>query len=288
MRTGSLTFLLATCLATINAFGQASPQTERMVYPTHHLSASEAADKISALYANDKESKLTIVAEPTTNCLLVAAPPDTLREVVQILDKLDQRQPMVGVDVWIVSLQTAAEKGNGNSQATVAVVPGPKAKVAEQLAKLERDGQATVLNHIQLSTLAGSSADAQQGEHKPRITASNVTASGRVSTAMMTNLGTSIKVLPRVVDNDRITLSLGVEKSFDGPSASGVVVFKPATGDEVRATSTFNLTANNTVTVRSGEAAALAGVESGSSEAAGAVQILVAAEILPDQTASKK
>src|SRR5215471_4965355 len=93
MRLSILAIFAAAILSAMNTYGQATPQTERLVYPTHYLSAATAAEKLSALFASDKEAKVTIVAEPTTNFLLVAAPPETLREIAKILDRLDRPQP---------------------------------------------------------------------------------------------------------------------------------------------------------------------------------------------------
>jgi type II secretory pathway component GspD/PulD (secretin) len=153
------------------------------------------------------------------------------------------------------------------------------------LAKYEKEGRVVVANHIQLTTLDGQQALAQQGERKPRVTATNVTNTGRVSTATFDNLGTLVKAQPRVTANDELAMSINVEKSFLGSEAKGLPIFQPTNGPDVRSPSYLSLTAQSTLNLKGGEIVSLAGLQSMPDAVAGSYQVLVFAEVLPEKPA---
>ncbi len=164
---------------------------------------------------------------------------------------------------------------------------GPRGKVLEQLAKLEKEGRAVVVNHFQLTTLEGREAVAQQGERKPRVTATNTTNTGRISTVTLDNIGTIVKVAARVSGGDQIVLDMDAEKSFFAPEATGTVIYQPINGDEVRTPSYITLLGKTTVNVKSGDAISLSGLKSTPADAAGSYQVLVSAELLPVESGGK-
>jgi type II secretory pathway component GspD/PulD (secretin) len=101
-----------------------------------------------------------------------------------------------------------------------------------------------------------------------------------VSTTQFENIGSIVRVTPRVAENDPIKLVLEVEKSYIGSDEKGVVISK-LNGEEVRSPSYFTMVFKNEVAVPHGRVVKLDGIERPSTDEEGNFVILVAAEIVP-------
>jgi type II secretory pathway component GspD/PulD (secretin) len=268
-----------------------APKYERLLVPVHFIDPAAVAEKITALFnhGNRGQSTVSALSVPGTNCLMVSASQEDLGEVARIVAQLDRTPRAVAIDVWIVDLHPDAAKGVESSSAHAPaelISAGPRAKVIEELAKLEKEGKALVVNHLQLTSLEGHEAMAQQGERKPRITATNVNQGGRMSTVTFENTGTIVKATPRVTGN-QVILDINAEKSFMGPEFTGAIISQPINGPEVRSPSAISLVGKATLTLNSGEVGAMTGLKGSPDDAAGSYQVLVSAEVLPEHSQSK-
>ncbi len=256
---------------------------QRLLFPIRHLDPAAVAEKVNVIFNQGANPPVAIVAVPGTGSVLVSASPDTMQEIVKILEQLDQPARAILVDVWIVDLHPDASKVDVAKPRGPAELftSGPRIKVQEALAKAEKDGAVAVVNHIQFAAVDGREASAQQGERKPKVTATNVTNAGRISTLTMDNIGATVKVTPKISDSNQIMLDITAEKSFYAPEFTGAIMSQPVNGPEVRSPSCISLLCKSTANLTSGEVATLTGLKSAADDTAGSYQVLVSAEILP-------
>jgi type II secretory pathway component GspD/PulD (secretin) len=275
-----------------NCFAQNSAPTaapavetryERKLISLQNTFAPTLATEISKAFNDGKGPTVTIVADQATNSLLVSAPSETLKEIAGLISQLDIVPAVVSIDVWFVDLQPDSGKpADGTAPKRAEFLPsGPRKIVMEKLAQLEKEGRAEVVNHFKLTTIDNQPTFAQQGERKPKITATNNTKSGRVSTASYENMGTNVRVQARVSAGNKIVMSVDAEKTLGGPESKGVVIAQPEQGPEVRATSNIALQGQSTVSIKSGDVVSVTGLAN-SAEGAGSYQVLVSAEVMPE------
>jgi type II secretory pathway component GspD/PulD (secretin) len=264
--------------AAVSATG---PQ-ERLLYSVRHGDPAMFAEKLALVF---KDGNVVVTAVPAANCVLISAPPQTMQEIAKLLSQMDRPPRDISIDVWIVDLQPELPKGaDGGVAPTPApfLTSGSRSAVLEQLTKQEKEGRIVVVNHVQLTTLDGMQAQAQQGERKPRVAATNLTTRGRVSTVTFDNIGTIVKMHPRVVNNNELVIAVNLEKSCLASEARGVPIDQPNNGPEVRTASSIHLTSQATVNVKSGDMVPLVGLKSTPADVAGSYQVLISAEVLPE------
>ena len=155
------------------------------------------AEKLEAVFNHNASQLVKVATVPETNCLLVSASKDALAGMETMLTQLDQMPKMVAVDVWIISLQKPGERIDGKDGIDENSLVGPKRKVEEQLGKLGRESRLTVMNHFHAKSLSNRQAFEQQGAQVPRITATNVTPQGRVSSTRLDNVGSLVRATPQ-------------------------------------------------------------------------------------------
>jgi type II secretory pathway component GspD/PulD (secretin) len=275
--------IVANCSAQ-TAVPVAETRYERKLITLQNVYAPNVASEITKAFNDGNGPTITVVADSARNALLVSAPSKTMSEVEGVVAQIDIPTPVVSVDVWFVDLRPDSAKPADAANANkVELLPsGPRKIVMEKLAQLEKEGRAEVVNHFKITTLDNQLAFAQQGERKPKITATNNTKSGRVSTAAYENMGTNIRVQPRVSAGNQIVMSVDAEKTLGGPESKGVVIAQPEQGPEVRATSSIALLGQTTVSIRSGDIVSVTGLVTSKDEGAGSYQVLVSAEVMPE------
>jgi type II secretory pathway component GspD/PulD (secretin) len=262
-----------------NSKAESAPN-ERLLFPISHLEPKELAEKLESIFNHGAVQTVKVVPVPDANSLLISAPKTTLSEMVKMLGELDQPPKMVAIDVWIVNVQKPGERIDGKDGFDQSLLLGAKEKVEDQLGKLAKEGRVTVANHFHTTALSNHQSFEQQGTRVARVTATNVIPAGRVSTTQFENIGSIVRVTPRVAENDPIKLVLEVEKSYIGSDEKGVVISK-LNGEEVRSPSYFTMVFKNEVAVPHGRVVKLDGIERPSTDEEGNFVILVAAEIVP-------
>jgi type II secretory pathway component GspD/PulD (secretin) len=255
------------------------PPNERLLFPVRYLEPKDLAEKLESIFNHGAAQTVKIAPMPDANCLIISAPKNALSELVKMLDQLDQAPKVVAIDVWVVNLQKPGERIDGKDGFDQSLLTGAKDQVEGQLSKLSKDGRLTVVNRFHTTALSNRQSFEQQGARVPRITASTLTANGRVSATTLDNVGSLVTVTPKVMDDGRIKLELNVEKSYLGSDEKGVVITKFNTGEEVRSPRYFTLLFKNEVVVPNGQVVKLEGTERPETEEDGSFLVLVAAEV---------
>jgi type II secretory pathway component GspD/PulD (secretin) len=233
---------------------------KRTVHHLNHAPAVDVARAINELY--QEEGVVKVVAEPVTNNLLICALPEVGEQACKLAEQLDKRPAMVTVDVAIVEVKRSGKGEAGAAKSSAPQTSISKGDIDTQLRELGKSGQINLLERPRLMTLDNQPAFVQVGQRVPRITGSASSASGRVNSVTLENVGLIVGLTPRVSDDDTVTMQIDVEKSHLGPTDEGAPISMPSSGEPVRAPSIVTITAQSTVSMRDGQTWMLAGATS--------------------------
>ena len=254
---------------------------QRSMYAARYLPATDLAKAMSAFFQDVPHEALSVSAEPITNRLLISGQRDRVAEVLSFLDALDRQPEMLAIDIWIVELKQPAADANALS------FSGPLEKILPQLVELQKAEKLAIANHIQLGGASNQPMSVQQGERRPFVRGSQITAGGRQSSVTFENVGTVVGVTARVTPNGEIVAQFDVNKSFPAPQEQAAVAPGVARVEERRPESSLTITCQTTTTIRDGHATTLSGISSNSSSPE--VRIVAAARIVdPDATPGRK
>ncbi|HEY2761596.1 MAG TPA: type II and III secretion system protein, partial [Pirellulales bacterium] len=132
--------------------------------------------------------------------------------------------------------------------------------VSALLRALSECRRVDVLTRPQIMTLDNQVALLQVGQRVPRITASNITATGTVNTTTLDNVGILLQVQPRVSPDNLIVMAIDAEKSDIGPEAQGIPISINANGQVIRSPFYNTTLATTTVQATEGQSIVLGGL----------------------------
>jgi type II secretory pathway component GspD/PulD (secretin) len=273
--------LVSTLLVLVAApvtIAQERPAVERKrgAYVVKHAAAKDLAGILATHFKGAAD--IQAGPEGTSNCLLVSAPPAVFGEVMKTLEQLDHRPHVVAVEVLVVQLRPkkAEDKGKGPDEKQFS---GSIDEVTDRLNAMLRKGEVTGLKRIQLTTLEGQLGSLMLGENRPYVTAVRVTPTGLTS-KMITyrNLGTQVKVTPRVAADRSITLDLSVQDNR-GRSSTTATVGTDEKGNPIPATEFILTSLTGKVRVASGKTVLAKDARVISKEGQGESLIVVGARI---------
>lgn len=185
------------------------------------------------------DREVSIVAEPTSNCLLISASPRYFVEVKQLIEQLDRPQPQVLIQVLLaeVILDTTLELGvewsYNTSYRGADMVTGTDLGVANALQTfggysaavsgdrfnflfraLENEGRLQVLSRPQILTADNQQATINVGQRVPLITDSRVTERGdTINQFTYENVGVILTVTPRISPDGFVKMDIGQTNS---------------------------------------------------------------------------
>jgi hypothetical protein len=269
---------------------------ERHLFLMQNMFSPNLATTLTKAYPSGDGSGVLVVAEPTSNSLLVSAPPETMKEIASLIAEIDCPHSSIAVDVWFVNLQpeTLTRGDNRALPSSLDFLPaGRRAAVLDQLHQLEKEGKAVVTNHFRLTCLDNQPAFAEQGERRPGNASTTTTTNPngtQTSTRQEKKIGTTVQVQARISSGNEITMSVDAEKSAAAPEAKDGAVgtaAKAAQRSEQPGPTNVAILGQSTIHIANGDIANVAGVESVPDDGAGSYQILVSAEVLPQGAAAK-
>ncbi|MBL7220010.1 MAG: hypothetical protein ISS69_07845 [Phycisphaerae bacterium] len=228
------------------------------------------------------EQEVAIVAEETTNSLLLSASPRYFKTVSAMIDELDQPLPQVLIKVLLaeVTLTGRSDLGfewdhsarNGSNGAVRRF--GTNFGVAGSfntnggfrfslaggdidlfLQALQTEGRLEVLSRPQILTADNQTGEINVGQRVPFITNSRVTDEGSVfNTIQYENVGIILQTTPRINPDGDIKLEVNAEISSISDSDSVEI------SEGVNAIVVNNRSATTTVTVRNGHTIVIGGL----------------------------
>jgi general secretion pathway protein D len=229
---------------------------------------------------------ISIKADEQTNSLIITAPPDVLKELEQVIQKLDIRRAQVLIEAVIIEVQDAdalnfgvqwMNKYGGGTNFTATGVPvtsliGKENGISEALSgvnglatgfyhgnwaalltALSTNNNNDILATPSIVTLDNTEAEFNVGQEVPVLTGSQTTSGDNVyNTVDRKNVGIMLKVTPQINQGDSVLLDVKQE-------VSSVADVAPTGTSDLGAT--FNTrTVNNAVLVNSGETVVVGGL----------------------------
>ncbi len=225
------------------------------------------------------EREVAVVAEQTSNTLLVSANRRYFDQVRKIIDELDTAQPQVLIQVLLaeVTLDSLGELGiewnHGGSKGDVNYGVGTDFGVANQLKSLggystsvsgtdfnfllralRTDGRLEVLSRPQIVTADNKPATINIGQRIPLITDSRVTPQGdTINSFRYEDVGVNLTVTPKISPDGFVKMELGTTNS--ALSSSTVEINSSAVVPIIN-----QRRANTTVSVQSGQTIIIGGL----------------------------
>jgi type II secretory pathway component GspD/PulD (secretin) len=236
---------------------------ERVVYPVRHGTAAELAKVLSQFFRNDPE--VEILAEPTSNSLLIRVPSSSLGDILKTLQQVDRSPRQVSVEVFIAEI-VPADGGKGPMPKFVAKdFTGPTDQVLAKIHGLKDGRQLGAVKRIQLATLEGQQATMLVGEMKPMITGTSkgggFGGKGTTYTIQYRDVGMNVTLTPRVSPEGVVALDLKLEESRLHVPQDGVQIGLDESGTPIRATETVTTRLNCQLAIASSQAVCAEGVE---------------------------
>jgi type II secretory pathway component GspD/PulD (secretin) len=272
-------------LAAVPLTGQERPgeQSLRLVYVVKYTASKDLAD-VLAKHFKDVPG-FQAVPEGTSNCLLVSGPRPVLDEVVRTLGQLDRRPQAVAVDIMIVELLPKTA-GDAEKRPDEPDLSGTIDDVAKRLRALMKKGQVG-FRQIQLTTLEGQVGSLNLQNSMPFITGTGRGLNGTVSSNFIyRNVGTDVKVTPRVTADTSVTLDLTLRHSR-GRASTRVTIGNDDKGNAIPATEFIETTLNSKVRVASGKAELVRDTKATSKEGEGETLIVIGARVVESEAKPK-
>ena len=169
---------------------------------------------------------------------------------------------LVTIEVLIADLRHGdAAKGDADD-----LHGDPKARIQQ----LEKAGKLDSLTRVQLTTVDGQKASLKVGRRAARIVGSTRVGGGgfgggvvpwrrvvvvarQVNSITFENVGLMLGVTPQIRRDGQVVMAIEIDRSQLGPAEEGPVISKPADGEAIRAAPTETLTAQSTISARSGQ-----------------------------------
>ncbi len=188
--------------------------TPRKLHRTHYAARNSDAVVLAEVVGAHFKGDATLIATPagSGNSVLVSGSPEVVTEVVKLLEQLDKKPRSIEVEISIAEV-TAPKDGKELSPADIAK--------AKSLAK-EGAGQ-----RIMLTAIEGQQANTKIGENKPFVSSSGVAGGGFGGKGVVQKsvnyqpVGLTVKMTPRIVSENVVSLELSVQESKIKPVEEG-------------------------------------------------------------------
>lgn len=237
---------------------KAAPAGVSVVYKLRHAAAADVADALTKM-AHHQKRDLTVVAEPVANCLLVAASPDQLKDVVRIVEKLDQEPPRVQVDVMLVRVPADfAEKAGLRQADTPAVFAGGLTDRERQmftalLRQAKENGTLEVLSCPRLMMLDNQTGCFHCGGQYP---CPSLEEGKDQQIVRMEPIGLMTKVTPRISPDGKVLLRI---ETAHREVCAGLGITKVVGGESVTVPGFTEQMVHSTVSLADGATVVLSG-----------------------------
>ncbi len=140
------------------------------------------------------------------------------------------------------------------------VLSASSESVSVLIRALQDSQRLDVLSRPQVMTLDNQPAFIQVGARVPRITSTQVTATGTVNAIDLDNVGLLLGVTPRVSPDGLVVMEIDAERSEVGAEEDGIPISINLNGDVIRSPQILTITAQTTVSARSGQTVVLGGL----------------------------
>jgi Flp pilus assembly secretin CpaC len=206
------------------------------VYKLRNAAAADVAAALDTFFGREKRA-VTVVAEPVSNTLLVSAGHEQLKDVIKILDRLDQAPPQVRVELMVLQVPADfTEKLGLRKPGEFGTKPWElsdheHAMFYALLRQAKQDGMLEILSRPQIQVMDNQTGFVQVGSQHPCPIAA---ADGKAAQVEMIPVGLSARVTPRVSPDGKVLLR--VEMTYTSATPQPVNL-----GNGVMKTPAFNV-----------------------------------------------
>jgi type II secretory pathway component GspD/PulD (secretin) len=264
---------------------------KRTTYVVQNGVAKDLADVLGKYFKG--EAGVQFVAEPESNCLLITAPPAILEEVFRTLKVLDRQPRMVAVQILLVEVpekKRADGKADSNGKKlSEKDLSGSAEEIEAKVLELQKKGTIGGLKRVRLSVLENQSGSVAVMENKPYVVGTTRGAGGgpggrggppSASMVNYRNLGTTVRITPRVNDEGRVLLAIHVEDARANSTKDGVKIGEADDGAAVNAAQFVNASLESKLAVPSGKAVVAEGVKVNSRSEDSHIVVIVSAKVV--------
>ena len=171
---------------------------------------------------------------------------------------------LVAVDLWVVTLRMPKDVVQEDQIGPVLrqaenspTVIGSRDDARKLLDRLKDQGAVQRLQKSRIATLSGHKGQVLRGDKVPMITGMTTTTFGQTNNIQFQQVGSSVQLVPTVINGDEIRVELNYERS-DVVNSADVVLARPNEGEPTPAQDVTSQTFTTTSTLKSGEAALVA------------------------------
>jgi hypothetical protein len=266
-------------------------RNRRLVVKLKHTPAQMLATSVGRQYTG--VPGVFLVAEPTSNSLLISAPAEFFEEILKTLNGLDRAPPSIVAEVTIAEFAAAvADKEtarDGRKAIRAADFEGRADKVRQKLDELEKSGQVQRLKRFQLKAVNNQTAQVQDSEDKPgaQVAAAPADAPAPAPVGLpgrgipFATTGTIVQLTARVAE-DGVMMQLSVHDSPRLAAGDGADEGAAKDGDKADLVASKFL---GTVSIPSGEAVLASEIERNLTSGRSRIFIIVTARVIDPEAA---
>lgn len=266
---------------------------KRAVFRLKATSAYSLAETINKLLEAEARARrlpegstVVIVPDEITNSLMVGGAPEDVEQVGQLIDELDQVQPMVLIRVLVAKTTSSDDRkdgGRADKDPPITGLPDDAQLSAKRLMRelepdeLDKQGPLEVLSRFQVMTINQVAARLHVGGREPvvRATIQRGQPGPPQRRVEHVSVGSQLQVTPRVAPNGLVTMEMLVALSNVAPAGGEAGGGAPVAMTE----------AETTVTLADGETAVLGAVRSDADSGEEELLLVVSAQILHPEAA---
>ena len=256
-------------------------QAKRIVYVVRHGVAQDLAPVLGQHFKDD--AKIQILAEPSSNCLLISASPAALDDIIKVLDQIDRPPQVVAVELLILVLPTSgghdAKQPSEPMKFDERQFSGPIEQVMAKIESLQKNGQIGGLKRFQFVAMENQPTSLQVGETKPYVSSANVTQRGTTNNVTYQRVGTSVELTLRVTRDNLVMMDLHAEDTGMKVPEDGVQVGTSEKGTPHRVPEVTQTTLSSRLSVPSGQAVLAQGVKTTAQSQHNQSFVIVAARV---------
>jgi type II secretory pathway component GspD/PulD (secretin) len=243
-RPGAVTKPAATPAATTPAAGSetltvlkaGTPEHVRVICRVSHVPVSAVAQTIGKLLRGEGQlipsggqperaapaRSVVLVPDVLGNLLLLAGPPDAVKEVQRLIEELDQPPGMLVLEVVVgeapVSQETPAAGSREAEGKPSAGGPAAQVRAVERPPKME------IIGRGRLTAMNNQSSQIQIGTRVPPVAGtSSPSTPGRASEVSAESVGLTLAVTPRIIPG-AVVMEIDVIQSQLGPDSESVTI----------------------------------------------------------------
>jgi type II secretory pathway component GspD/PulD (secretin) len=256
-----------------------------MVVTLQYTPASDLANTLTNHF-NVSDADVRIIAEPTSNSLLITAPAAELEEIRRIVAILDRRPKSVVVEATLLE---TVPSGEGDDAALKPLEErdfnGPANEVAAKVQELVKEGRVKSVRKLRLRAINNQLAQVNANEGHENVSGGAMPGGAKQRQIGQGRPGTVLSVTTRIADDDHIVMELSIIDSRPRTQREleqliSVRAPEAAPGVPSVWDSALTTRALTTLTIKSGEAIVVHAGATNSTSQPSQVMVIVSAEVV--------